>query len=214
MTRFDIITLFPEIFENALDQSILGRAIKNKKIKVNLVNLRDFARNKHKTVDDKPFGGGPGMLMKVDVIYKALEKLTINFKKDPKRRIILFDPRGKTLNQKLVQTHASKYNHFILICGRYEGVDERILKFVDEQLSIGDFITTGGELPALIFVDAVTRQIPGVLGKEESLADETFKEKGYKKYPQYTQPREFEGLKVPEILLSGDHKKIKNWREK
>lgn len=202
------------MFDEVLNSSILGRAQKNKLIKIQIHNLRDFTDDKHKTVDDKPFGGSVGMLMKVDVICKAIASLTNNFSKNPKRKIILFDPRGKKLEQSYLVKSAKKYNHFILICPRYEGVDERVLKFVDEQISIGDFITSGAELPAMIFVDALSRQIPGVLGKSESLADETFKKKGYKKYPQYTHPRNFRGQKVPEVLLSGDHKKILDWQEK
>jgi len=213
MTKFEILTIFPEIFTEVFSTSILKRAQEKKLIQIRIHNLRDYTLDKHKTVDEKPFGGGPGMLMKVEPVYRALQKLTSNFKKDPKRKIILLDPRGKKLDQKFLVAEAKKIQQFILICPRYEGIDERILKFVDKSISIGDYVLSGAELPAMVFVDGITRLIPGVLGKTESLLDETFKEKNYKKYPQYTQPREFENMKVPEILLSGNHKKIVEWQK-
>ncbi|MFH1749544.1 MAG: tRNA (guanosine(37)-N1)-methyltransferase TrmD [bacterium] len=212
--KFDIITIFPEIFPTILNSSILGRAQKNNLIEIQIHNLRDFTRDRHRTVDDVPFGGGVGMLFKIEPIFKALYKLTNNFQKNPKRRIILFDPRGEKLNQKYIIKSAKKYNHYILICPRYEGVDERIKKFVDDTVSVGDYILSGAEIPAMLFVDSISRQIPKVLGKAESLADETFKTRNYKKYPQYTLPREFQGMQVPKVLLSGDHKKIEEWRKK
>lgn len=214
MTRFDIITIFPEIFTDVFSTSIIGRAKNKKLIQIQIHNLRDFTTDKHKTVDHTPYGGGPGMLFKIEPIYKALRKLTGNFKKDSKRKIILFDPRGKKLDQKYLVKNAEKIDHFILICPRYEGIDERVRKFVDEVISVGDYILSGAEIPAMLFVDGISRQIKGVLGKEDSLIDETFRTETYKKYPQYTLPREFQGMKVPKILLSGDHKKIQEWRRK
>lgn len=225
---FDVITIFPEAFESYLKTSLLGKAQKRKLIKINLVNLRVFTSDRHKTVDDKPYGGGAGMVLKIEPIVKAVGSILkiSNFKfliykknrksKFPKTRIILFSARGKKFDQKAAK-RLSKYKHLILICGRYEGVDERAAKYVaDEEVSIGDYILSGGELPALVLIEAVSRYIPGVLGKYESLEDI----KG--SYPVYTRPAEFavgtgkniKKLKVPAILLSGDHKKIENWRRK
>ncbi len=214
MTKFDIITIFPEMFTDVLSASIIGRAQKNSLIQVRIHNLRDFTSDKHRSVDDIPFGGGVGMLFKIEPIFKALYKLTNNFEKNPKRQIILFDPRGKKLDQSHITKSAKKNNHYILICPRYEGVDERVKKFVDETISVGDYILSGAEIPAMLFVDTISRQIPNVLGKAESLTKETFKTENYKKYPQYTFPREFQGIPIPRVLLSGDHKKISEWRKK
>jgi tRNA (guanine37-N1)-methyltransferase len=210
MVNFYVITIFPEVFESYLKTSILGRAQKNKLIKINLVNLRDFTVDKHKTVDDKPYGGGPGMVFKIKPIYKTVHKLTTH-NPQPKTRVILFSTRGKKFNQKTAK-RLSKYKNLILICGRYEGVDERVAKYIaDEELSIGDYILSGGELPAMVLIEAVSRHLSGVLGKEESLEEL----KG--SYPVYTRPEVFvvRGKKwcVPKVLLSGDHKKIKEWRK-
>jgi tRNA (guanine37-N1)-methyltransferase len=213
MKTFDIITIFPEMFGPVITTSIIGRAVANDIVHINLHNLRDYTLDKHRTVDDTPYGGGPGMLFKVEPVYNALKSLTENFKASPKRRVILLDPRGKSLDQSLVELSARQFDHFILIAPRYEGVDERILRYVDDTISIGDYILSGGELPAMVYIDAVIRQIPGALGKNESLDDETFKREGYTKYPQYTVPREFMGDTVPEVLLSGDHKKIEGWKQ-
>jgi tRNA (guanine37-N1)-methyltransferase len=226
MTNFYIITIFPEAFDSYFKTSILGRAQKNKIIKINIVNLRDFANGKksrsgskknsaneklklsgYRAVDDKPFGGGPGMVLKVEPIYNAVKFLNSRIKgQKSKTRIILFSTRGKKLDQKLVKK-LSKYDNLILICGRYEGVDERVAKYIaDEEISIGDFILSGGELPAMVLVEAVSRHIKGVLGKQESLEEI----KG--SYPVYTRPAVFKNWRVPKVLLSGDHQKIEKWR--
>jgi len=219
MTRFDIITIFPKIFDSYFNESIIKRAQQKKLVKIDIHNLRDYTIDKHKTVDDAPYGGGPGMILKIEPIYKVVcsilkkSKFQIsNFKsisklKNSKTKIILFSPRGKKFDQKMAKRF-SRLDNLIMICGRYEGVDERVAKkIVDEEISIGDYVLTGGEIPAMIVVDAVSRLIPGVLGKKESLEEI----KG--SYPTYTRPESFKDWRVPKILLSGDHKKIKEWRE-
>ncbi|MDD5146753.1 MAG: tRNA (guanosine(37)-N1)-methyltransferase TrmD [Candidatus Pacebacteria bacterium] len=214
--RFDIITLFPEIFNFYFEQSILSRAQKNKIIKIGVHNLRDFAFDKHKTVDDKPFGGGRGMVLKIEPIYKAVRKLKA--KKSNKTKVVLFTPRGKKFNQKMA-TDWAKLDQLILICGRYEGADERINKLVDEKVSIGDFVMMGGDLAGLIVVESVARLLKGVVGNSESLIGERITpEKGFVEYPQYTRPEVFEtkgGQKwrTPKVLLSGNHQKIEKWRK-
>lgn len=208
--KIDILTIFPEILDSYLNESILKRAQQKKLVTFNVCNIRDFAKDKHKTTDDKPYGGGPGMVMKIEPLYNTLKSI----KKKKKNRIILLSAKGKTFNQKHAK-RLSKYDQLIFICGRYEGVDERVSKnLADEELSIGDYILTGGELPAMVIADSVTRLIPGVLGKEESLKEESFSKEGYLEYPQYTRPEEFNKWRVPKILLSGDHKKIEEWRKK
>lgn len=203
MIKFDIITIFPEMFNGYFNESILKRAQENKLIRIQTHNLRDFTTDKHKTVDDSPYGGGPGMVLKVEPIYEAVQKI----KRGRKTRVILFSTRGRLFDQKTAQRLA-KYNQLILICGRYEGVDERVAKHIaDEEISIGDFVLSGGELPAMMVVDAVSRFIPKVLGKKESL--ETIKGS----YPVYTRPEKINKWRVPKILLSGDHQKIDNWRK-
>ena len=202
------------------NSSILGRAQKDKKIEINLHNLRDFAEDKHKKVDDKSFGGGPGMVMKIEPIALAIGSIFKSKVKSQKSKVIVFSPSGKQFTQKMARDWAKKYDNLIMICGRYEGVDERVKKVIKnlklkiENLSIGPYILTGGELPAAVVADAVARHIPNVLGKEESLEEER-KMSGF---PVYTKPEvfEFKGkkFKVPKVLLSGHHKKIKNWREK
>ncbi len=214
---FDIITLFPEIFETYLKQSLIGKAQKNKIVKINVLNLRDFTSDKHKTVDDKAFGGGRGMVLKVEPIYKAIKAL--KKKKQNKTKVVLFTPRGKKFNQKMA-TRFSKLDKLILISGRYEGVDERIAKhIVDEEVSIGDYVLMGGELPALVLIETVSRLIPRVIGKPRLLKERITKEKGFIEYPQYTRPEVFSpkkgvSWKIPKVLLSGDHKKIEHWRKK
>lgn len=219
---FHIISIFPEAFNSYLNASILNRAREKKLIDFNLLNLRDFANDKHKKVDDSPYGGGPGMVLKFEPIYKAVEHIKSKLKNQnsspkvspppaKKLKIILFSTRGKKFTQK-DSRRLSKYKNIIMICGRYEGVDERVVKNIaDEEISIGDFILSGGELPGLVVAEAVSRHIPGVLGKQESLEEV----KG--SYPVYTRPEIFitkkkKKLKVPEVLLSGDHKKINAWR--
>ncbi len=202
--KFDILTLFPEMFE-PIKQSIIGRATKNKKIEINLVNIRDFSKDKHKHVDDTPYGGGAGMLIKPDVVYDAYKSLDIKSAK-----VIYLSPQGKKLNQNIVE-RLSKENHLILLCGHYEGIDQRVLdEIVDEEISIGDYVLTGGELPAMVLLESVSRYVDGVLSGD-SIKDESFSN-GLLEYPQYTKPEIFNDKKVPEVLLSGHHANIDKWR--
>lgn len=219
---FDLLTIFPNIFNSYLSESILGRARKQGLIKINIHNLRDYTLDKHKTTDDLPYGGGPGMVMKVEPIYRALKDIVperilkegLKKEKGKNPRIILFSTQGDIFNQKKVQ-ELSGYQKLILICGRYEGVDQRVARYlVDEEISMGDFVLTGGELPAMIIVDAVSRLLPGVLGNKESLEEESFRKGAEREYPQYTRPAQFLNWKVPKVLLSGDHREIKEWRER
>ncbi len=203
--QFDVLTLFPEMFE-PIKQSILGKAIENEKIKLKLINIRDFSKDKHKKVDDTPYGGGAGMVMKPDVVYDAYKSVY-----EENAKVIYLSPQGKTLNQKKVE-ELSKEKHLILLCGHYEGIDQRVIdKIVDEEISIGDYVLTGGEIPAMVLIDTVSRYIDGVLN-QESIKEESFSE-GLLEYPQYTRPEVFEGKKVPEILLSGHHENIEKWRK-
>ncbi|HOZ55809.1 MAG: tRNA (guanine-N(1)-)-methyltransferase [Parcubacteria group bacterium ADurb.Bin316] len=212
--RFNIITIFPEIFNSYFNESIIKRAQKNNLIKINIHNLRDWTKDKHKTVDDAPYGGGAGMVMKVDILYKALKTIVKNKKKT---KIILFSAKGKKWNQQLAKKY-SKFDSIIMVCGRYEGVDERILNFIDDEISIGDYVLTGGEIPAMTVVDSITRLLPGVLGNATSSKDESHSISGQLEYPQYTRPKIFtvgkKKYRVPKILLSGDHGKIAQWRNK
>jgi len=218
--KFDIITIFPESLKGYFNSSILGRAQEDKKIEINLHNLRNFAEDKHKKVDDKSYGGGPGMVVKIEPIALAIGSIFKSKIKNQKSKVIVFSPAGKRFTQKMAEDWAKKYDNLIMICGRYEGVDERVKKVIKnlklkiENLSIGPYILTGGELPAAVVADAVARHIPNVLGKEESLEEE----RGMSGFPVYTKPEvfEFKGkkFKVPKVLLSGHHIKIKNWREK
>lgn len=215
--QFDILTLFPDIIKPYLSDSILKRAQDKKLIKVNLYNWRDYATDKHKTVDDKPYGGGAGMLLKVEPIYKQLKAIKA-IKHDRKTRVIMLAPDGKQFNHDEA-VRLSTYKRLVLLSGRYEGFDARVEKFVDEKISIGPYVLSGGELASLVFVEAIARQLPGVLGHDEALKDETFSHGSeYGEYPQYTRPEAFEyngkKLKVPKVLLSGDHKKVEEWKEK
>jgi tRNA (guanine37-N1)-methyltransferase len=234
---FHIITIFPKIFESYFNESIIKRAQKNNLIKINIHNLRDWTADKHRTVDDTPYGGGAGMVMKVEPIYKAVlsikyqvlrgGKIKLNTKYlIPNTKIILFSAKGKQWNQTLAKKY-SRLDNVIMVCGRYEGVDERVKKFVDEEISVGPYVLTGGEIPAMILVDSITRLLPGVLGNANSIIEESFSSHNTQhithntyslEYPQYTKPEVFlaEGKKyrVPKILLSGDHKKITEWRRK
>ena len=204
--NFDVLTLFPEMF-SSLNESMIGRAVKNKKININIVNIRDFSENKHKKVDDTPYGGGAGMVMMPDVVYRAYNSL----ENKENAKVIYMSPQGKKLDQKKV-LELSKENHLIILCGHYEGIDQRVLdKIVDEEISIGDYVLTGGELPAMVLIDSVSRYVEGVLNKE-SIKEESFIE-NLLEYPQYTRPEVFEGEKVPEVLLSGNHKEIEKWRK-
>ena len=203
--KFDVLTLFPEMFE-ILNQSIIGKAIEKDIIDIHLINIRDFSKDKHKKVDDTPYGGGAGMVMKPDVVYDAYQSI-----KDRNAKVIYMSPQGKPLNQKKVE-ELSKENHLIILCGHYEGIDQRVLdKIVDEEISIGDYVLTGGEIPAMVLIDSVSRYVKGVL-KEDSIKEESFSN-GLLEYPQYTRPEVFEGMKVPEVLLSGHHENIEKWRK-
>jgi len=224
MIKFDIITIFPEIFNSYLKESLIARAQKKKLIRINIHDLRKWTSDAHHTVDDRPFGGGIGMVLKVEPIYKAVREINkhVSAKVSARRgksKVILFTPRGKKFNQKLAFS-LSQVNQLILICGRYEGVDERVAKYIaDLELSIGDYDLMGGELPAMVLIEAVTRLIPGVLGKPELLKERITKEKGFIEYLQYSRPEIFspkKGVywKVPKVLLSGYHKKIEEWRRK
>lgn len=208
--RFDILTIFPEIFRSPFEHSILKRAREAGLIEINLVNIRDFAVDKHRTTDDYPYGGGSGMVMKPEPIAKALRHAE---EVGGKGRVILLSPAGKRFDQGIAR-RLSTEKHLVFICGRYEGIDERVReRFVDEELSIGDYILTGGEFPAMVIVDAVSRLIPGVLGCSESSEDESFSA-DMLEYPQYTRPPDFEGMKVPEVLLSGHHADVARWRRR
>lgn len=209
--RFDILTLFPEMFEGPLSESILKKARDNNLIEINLINIRDYTTDKHNTADDTPYGGGPGMVLKIEPIYYALKELTDDFTKSTHN--ILLTPKGDKLNQGIVKDLGGK-DHLILLCGRYEGIDERIRKnYIDQEISIGDYVLTGGELPAMVIVDSVSRMIPGVLGDQQSKENDSFYN-GILDHPHYTRPAQFKGMKVPEILLSGNHQLVDKWREK
>lgn len=217
--QFDILTIFPKIITDYAGESILKRGQASGAIKIVAHDFRKFTEDKHHKVDDHPYGGGAGMVLKVEPIYKCLESLGLvkNGKKSkiPKTKIIILDPAGKKFNQRMAEKF-SKMDRLVFVCGRYEGYDERIYKFVDEKISVGDYVLSGGELGALIITEAVARLLPGVLGNEESIKEETFnlEDETQKEYPHYTRPEDFMGLKVPKILMSGDHKKIKEWRNK
>jgi len=218
--RFDIITIFPEIFDSFLKESIIKRALERSLVEINIHNLRDFTEDTHKTVDDKPFGGGIGMVMKVEPVFKAVEEIKRTKRlSNKKKKVISFTPRGKKFNQKKA-FEFSKLHRLIMICGRYEGIDERVIKYIaDENISIGNFVLMGGEVAAMAVIEAVSRLIPGVLGKPQLLKERVTKEKGFVEYPQYTRPEVFlpkpkVKWRVPKVLLSGHHKKIEEWRKK
>ena len=224
MITFDLITIFPKAFDSYLAESIIKRAQQKKLIKIKIHNLRDYTMDKHKKVDDRPYGGGPGMILMVEPISKALRALKSKIKNQKSKiRIIMLTPAGKKFTQREVERLA-KYNQLILLCGRYEGFDARVDKLVDEKISIGDYVLSGGELPAMVVVEAVARQIPGVVGHKDALSEETFaKGLDYVEYPQYTRPEKFKVksqkskvkiMEVPKVLLSGNHKEIKKWRER
>ena len=203
--KFDVLTLFPEMFE-PLKMSIIGKAIEKKIIDINLVNIRDFSKDKHKKVDDTPYGGGAGMVIRPDVVYDAYKSV-----KSENAKVIYMSPQGNKLDQKKVE-ELSKEKHLIILCGHYEGIDQRVLdKIVDEEISIGDYVVTGGELPAMILIDSVSRYTEGVISSE-SRKEESFSNR-LLEYPQYTRPEIFEGVKVPEILVSGHHANIEKWRK-
>lgn len=205
--RIDILTLFPEMFEGVLSASMLGRAQANGLLDIRVHNIRDYTDNKHRKADDYPFGGGAGLVMMAQPIYDCMDAVLAG---ETAHRVLL-TPRGRTLNQKIARVLA-KEERLVLLCGHYEGVDERVMEIIDDEISIGDYVLTGGELPAMVLVDCVSRLIPGVLGSEESAADESFSE-DLLEYPQYTRPASFRGMDVPEILLNGHHAKIQAWRK-
>lgn len=208
--RFHIMTLFPDIFHSYMNESIMKRAVEKGIIDVHIYNIRDFSNNKHKKVDDYPFGGGAGMVMTPQPIYDTYKHI-IKTHNINNPRVIYLTPKGKVYNQSIVK-EMSIEEDIILLCGHYEGIDERIIDLiVTDEISIGDYVLTGGELPALIMIDSISRLIPGVLNQNESFEEESFKD-NLLEYPHYTRPREFEELKVPEVLLSGNHKKIDEWR--
>ncbi len=208
--RFDLITIFPGLFESFLRESLIGRAIENKAFDVRLFDVRDFTNDTHRVVDDRPFGGGPGMVLKPEPLHGAI-KHALDSAPGGSSRVVLLTPAGWPLNQTKVEDYAA-LDHLILVCGRYEGVDERVSQtLVDEEISVGDYVLSGGEVPAMVLIEAVARLLPGVIGKPESTQEESFSQ-GLLEYPQYTRPRDFEGLTVPETLLSGDHAAIRAWR--
>ena len=207
--QFDIISIFPEMFESPFGESILKRAQDQGLLNINLHNLRDYTLDKHRKTDDYPFGGGVGLIMNIDPIVRAVEAVK---EVRPGARSILLSPGGKAFNQKMAWEFSREEN-LIFVCGRYEGVDERVLNFVDDAISIGDYVMAGGEIPAMVLIEAISRLIANVVGDESSLLEESF-EGNRLEYPQYTRPREFRGLKVPEILFSGHHKKIQDWQLK
>ena len=206
--RFDILTIFPEMFATLINYGIIGRAVKRQQIKINVVNIRDFSKGPHMMTDDRPFGGGDGMVMKPGPIFQALESIP---REKGGRRVILLTPQGQPFNQSIARD-LTKLKQIVLVCGRYEGVDERVRsRCVDMELSIGDYILTGGELPAMVIVEVVSRLIPGILGGVRSSLEESF-EDYFLEYPQFTRPRVFQGEGVPSVLLSGDHGRIRLWR--
>jgi len=208
MLQFDVITIFPKIFEPVFNESILKRAQEKKKVKIRVHDLRDYTTDKHRKVDDRPFGGGPGMVLGPQPLFDAVKEI----KTKKKARVILTTPAGKVFDQKTAQ-RLVKYQQLIIICGHYEGVDDRVRQnIVDESISIGDYVLTGGEPAAMVLTDCVARLVPGVLGKKESLAFESFGE-NLLEYPHYTRPANFRGMKVPNMLLSGNHQEIEAWRK-
>jgi len=225
--NFQIITIFPNMLQSYFEESIIRRAQKNQLINIKMHDLRKWTSDRHHTVDDTPYGGGAGMVMKIEPLYDAIKAVTktgllsrlkqVFSPTEKNRKIILLSAKGKTWNQQLAKEY-SKLDEVIMICGRYEGVDERIKEFIDEEISIGDYVLTGGELGAAIITDSITRLLPGVLGNDYSSEDESHSEPGVLEYPQYTKPEVFEvgkkEYKVPEVLLSGNHKEIEEWRDK
>ena len=206
--RIDVVTIFPEILDSPLRASLLGKAIEAGVVQVHVHDLRDHAPGKHRETDDEPYGGGPGMVMLADPIFRAVESLP------GEPRVLLLSPAGRRLDQALVRELAAE-PHLALIAGRYEGVDERVVEGLPaEEVSVGDYVLSGGELPALVVIEAVTRLVPGVVGREESLAQDSFEEPGLLDHPHYTRPREYRGREVPEVLLSGNHAEIEAWRRK
>lgn len=210
MRKFQVITLFPEMFTGVFENSMMWKAQKDKIVELSTINLRDFGFGPRKQVDDTPYGGGDGMLLMVEPLWKAVETAKAN---DPSAKVLLMTPRGERWKQQLAKDYAAADQGYIFICGRYEGYDERILELVDAEVSVGDYVLTGGELPAMTIIDSIVRLIPGVLGGEASAEIESFSDGETLEFPQYTRPEEFQGLKVPDVLLSGHHGEIAKWRE-
>jgi tRNA (guanine37-N1)-methyltransferase len=210
MKKIQVITLFPEMFEGVLNTSMMWKAQKENAAQFELINLREFGLGPRKQVDDTPYGGGDGMLLKPEPLFGAVEKAKEN---DPTAKVVLMTPRGKRWKQAMAQEWADTGIGLIFICGRYEGYDERVLSLVDEQVSVGDYILTGGELPAMTIIDSIVRLIPGVLGGETSAEIESFSDGETLEFPQYTRPEEYKGMKVPDVLLSGNHAAIAAWRD-
>lgn len=208
--KIQIITLFPEMFGGVLNSSMLWKAQERKLVEYSLINLRDFGLGPRAQVDDIPYGGGDGMVLMAEPLFAAVDHAK---QVDPDAQVLLMTPRGEQFDQEMAREFAATQAGLIIICGRYEGYDERIVSVVDKQISVGDYVLTGGELPAMIIADAVTRLIPGVLGGETSAELESFSEAGVREHPHYTRPEEIRGLKVPEVLLSGHHAKIQKWRD-
>lgn len=218
MLKIKVLTILPEVLSGYLNAGIIGRAQKQKAIKLEAYNLRDWTTDPHRSVDDKPYGGGAGMVMRADVIAKAITQLrkTKDERRNKKKKVVLLSAKGKTWNQALAKKY-SKLDEVIFVCGRFEGVDERVMELVDEEVSIGDYVLTGGELGAMVLIDSITRLLPGVLGNEGSLKDESHNTPGVLEYPQYTRPEAIKigkkTLRVPEVLLNGNHKEIDAWRK-
>jgi tRNA (guanine37-N1)-methyltransferase len=209
--RFDVLTLFPDLFQGYFSQSLLNLAIQRGLVQIHLWNLRDWAKDKHQKVDDRPFGGGPGMVLMPEPVVECVE--AVRAKAEPPGRVVMLTPAGRRLTQRVVEELA-EYPRLVLLCGRYEGFDDRIRQVLDPiEISVGDFVCNGGEVPAMVVIDTVIRLIPGVLGDEASAADESHSAPGRIEYPQFTRPRVFRGLAVPEILLSGNHAAVAQWRE-
>ena len=204
--KIDILTLFPEMFEGPFSCSLIRKAVERGLLEIHVRSIRDFTRDRHRTADDRPYGGGAGMVLKAEPIYRALKKISTR-----RSYTVCLSPQGKPFSQRMAEKLAAK-NHLILLCGHYEGVDERVLKFVDEEISIGDYVLTGGEIPAMVVVDAVARWVPGVVQKEDSIRHDSFHRDGMLDWPHYTRPAVWRGRPVPKVLLSGDHAKILQWR--
>jgi len=210
MRRFQVITLFPEMFTGVFENSMMWKAQKDNIVELSTVNLRDFGFGPRRQVDDTPYGGGDGMLLMVEPLWKAVEAAKVN---DPSAKVLLMTPRGQRWKQSLAKEYAETDHGYIFICGRYEGYDERILELVDGEISVGDYVLTGGELPAMTIIDSIVRLLPGVLGGEASAEIESFSDGETLEFPQYTRPVEFNGMKVPDVLLSGHHGEIEKWRQ-
>jgi tRNA (guanine37-N1)-methyltransferase len=208
--RFDVITIFPEIFRGVFEFGIIRRAVEAKLIEINIHDLRDFTSDRHRMVDDRPFGGGAGMVMKPEPLFRAIETVTHGA---PEMPVVLLSPQGRLFSQRVAE-ELSKDESVLLICGRYEGIDERVVEnLVTDEISIGDYVLSGGEIPAMVVLDAVTRLLPGALGCEQSAEQDSFSS-GLLDYPHYTRPAEYRGLRVPDVLLSGHHAQVEKWRQK